>query len=292
MSLRYMEISIALPNTVPAVSGAAIVDWAIRAERRGFSSLAVTERLVFSGYEPLISLAAAAAVTTRIKLVTDVLIAPLRSAAFLAKEAASVAQLSGGRLTLGVAPGVREDDFVAAEQSFRRRGARFDEMLEEIHRAWAGGSVNGIEGKVAELPAGIRVPLLFGGLSDATAERVARWEAGWAAPGIAPEETLTAADRVCQVWSAAGRPGRPRLVMILRFALGADVWEESRAYVSKYFSVLGAEEAEFFANSTPHDENAIMKAVRLFEEYGVDELILIRRQEPVRIAVYRGGMGS
>jgi alkanesulfonate monooxygenase SsuD/methylene tetrahydromethanopterin reductase-like flavin-dependent oxidoreductase (luciferase family) len=269
-----MEMSIALPNTVPGLSGSAIAEWAIRAERRGFSSLAVTERLVYSGYEPLTCLAAAASVTTHIKLVTDVLIAPLRSAAFLAKESASVAQLSGGRLTLGLAPGVREDDFIVAGQSYRGRGHRFDQMLETIHSAWAGGPVNGIEAKVAELPAGIRVPLLFGGLSNATFERVARWQAGWAAPGIEPEEALAAADRVCQVWSAAGHPGRPRLVMILRFALGDDVWEASAAYVRDYFSVLGAEEAEFFAQSTPRDEKTITEAARLFEDYGVDELIL------------------
>jgi alkanesulfonate monooxygenase SsuD/methylene tetrahydromethanopterin reductase-like flavin-dependent oxidoreductase (luciferase family) len=268
-----MQISIALPNTVPGASGAKITDWAIRSEQRGFSSLVATERLVYGGYEPLTALAAAADVTTRIKLVTDILIAPLRSPALLAKEAASVAQLSGGRLQLGLAPGVREDDFVAAGQSFRGRGARFDQMLESMTDAWAGKPFPGVDGQVAALPAGIEIPLLFGGLSQATFDRVARWNAGWLAPGLTPGEEIAAAKDVCRTWSAAGRPGRPRLVMLLRFALGADAWEASQDYVRDYFAVLGPRDAEAFAQGTPHDSATITDAIRQFTEFGADELI-------------------
>jgi len=268
-----MQISIALPNTVPGASGPKIADWATRSEQRGFSSLVVTERLVYGGYEPLTALAAAAAVTTRIKLVTDILIAPLRSPALLAKEAASVAQLSGGRLHLGLAPGVREDDFVAAGQSFRGRGRRFDQMLELMTDAWAGKPLPGVDGQVAELPAGIEIPLLFGGLSQATFDRVARWNAGWLAPGLTPGEEIAAAKEACRTWSAAGRPGRPRLVMLLRFALGEDAWQASQDYVRDYFAVLGPRDAEAFAKGTPHDNAEITDAIRQFEEFGADELI-------------------
>jgi alkanesulfonate monooxygenase SsuD/methylene tetrahydromethanopterin reductase-like flavin-dependent oxidoreductase (luciferase family) len=268
-----MDISIALPNTVPGASGTKIADWAVRAEQRGFSSLVVTERLVYAGYEPLTALAAAAAVTERMRLMTDILIAPLRSPAMLAKEAASVAQLSGGRLSLGLAPGVREDDFIAVGQSFRGRGRRFDRMLELMHAAWAGEALPGIAGQVAALPEGIRIPLLFGGLSAATAERVARWGAGWAAPGLTPDEAIAAAEPICRAWSAAGRHGRPRLVMLLRFALGDDARSASKAYVRDYFAVLGPAEAESFAESTPHDEKAIKEAISQFEDFGADELV-------------------
>jgi alkanesulfonate monooxygenase SsuD/methylene tetrahydromethanopterin reductase-like flavin-dependent oxidoreductase (luciferase family) len=268
-----MEISIALPNTVPGASGAKIADWAKRAEQRGFSSLVVTERLVYTGYEPLTALAAAAAVTQRMRLMTDVLIAPLRSAAMLAKQAASVAQLSGGRLHLGLAPGVREDDFVAAEQAFRGRGDRFDRMLELMHAAWAGEALPGVAGQVAALPTGMKIPLLFGGLSDATAQRVARWGAAWAAPGLTPQDAIAGAGPVCRAWTSAGRPGRPRLVMLLRFALGDDAQLASKAYVRDYFAVLGQAEAEVFAQGTPHDEKAIKEAIVAFEDFGVDELV-------------------
>lgn len=269
-----MQIGIALPNTVPGLTGAQIVEWAARAERRGFSSLAVTERLVYPGYEPLIALAAAAAVTTRIGLLTDVLIAPLRSSALLAKQAANVALLAGGRFTLGLAPGVRDDDFDAVAESFRGRGARFDRMLTEMHDAWTGTPVNGVDGDIAQLPDALRPRLMFGGLSAATALRVARWGAGWAAPGLNPTDAVAAIEPVCRAWSDAGRPGRPRIVTLLRFVLGEENFDASSTYVRDYFSVMGPEAADEFARDTPRDEKAIKEAVRVFADAGVDEFIL------------------
>lgn len=125
-----MKISIALPNTVPGADGRLITDWARRAEERGFASLAATERLVYPGHDPLLALAAAAGATSRIGLLTNVLIGPLRTAPVLAKAVASLDSLSGGRFTLGVGPGVREDDFEAAGRAFDDRRAAFEEQLE------------------------------------------------------------------------------------------------------------------------------------------------------------------
>ena len=85
------------------------------------------DRLAYPSYESLIALAAAAAVTERIPLVTDILIAPLRTnTALLAKQAATIDHLSGGRLTLGLAVGGREDDFTIAGTDFAGAGA-FDD---------------------------------------------------------------------------------------------------------------------------------------------------------------------
>src|SRR6187200_3115420 len=128
-----MDIGIGLPNAVPRVDRAGIVEWARRAEQAGFSSLGTLDRIVYPNYESLIALAAAAAVTERIRLLTDILIAPLRSnTALLAKQAATIDHLSGGRLVLGLAPGGREDDYAISGVDFHRRGRIFDAQLEEL----------------------------------------------------------------------------------------------------------------------------------------------------------------
>jgi len=117
-----MNVGIGLPATIAGVQPEQLLEWARRAERRGFSTLGTIDRLVYGNYEPLIALAAAAAVTERIRLVTSILIAPYRrNGAQLAKEALSVDRLSGGRLVFGVAVGGREDDYEASGADFHRR---------------------------------------------------------------------------------------------------------------------------------------------------------------------------
>src|SRR5215472_11826593 len=158
-----MEVGIGLPNAVRGVDRAGIVEWSRRAEQAGFSSLGTIDRIAYSNYESLIALAAAAAVTERIGLVTDILIAPLRAnTALFAKQAATIDALSGGRLTLGLAVGGRLDDFEVSGVDFKRRGQSFERQLEQMTAIWKG------DGGVGPAPArGARPGLLIGGQSDA-----------------------------------------------------------------------------------------------------------------------------
>lgn len=117
-----MDIGIGIPNVIPGTEGRTIVEWARRAEARGFAGLATIDRIAYPSYDSIATLAAAAAVTERIRLVTNVLLGPTRNAVLLAKEAASLDQISGGRFVLGVGVGSREDDYAASGQSFHDRG--------------------------------------------------------------------------------------------------------------------------------------------------------------------------
>ena len=115
-----MDIAIGLPATIPGTSGSLVLDWARRADAGPFSSLGILDRLVYPNYETMITLAAAAAVTDRIRVMSTILIAPLRRGGVLAKQAATLDALSGGRLTLGIGVGAREDDFRAAPRFLPR----------------------------------------------------------------------------------------------------------------------------------------------------------------------------
>ena len=136
-----MNIGVGLPTSTAGLSAELLFDWAKRADTGPFSSLAVVDRVAYQNYEPFTALAAAAAVTRRVRLATMVVIAPLRNTAILAKQAASLDALSGGRLTLGLAVGARGEDYQASGIESRGRGRRFSEQLEAIRDVWEAGKI-------------------------------------------------------------------------------------------------------------------------------------------------------
>src|SRR4051794_16339640 len=109
-----MRVGVGLPSGLPGVAGREVIEWARRAGSGPFSSLGVIDRLLYDSYEPLLALAAAAAVTERVRLVTMIVAGPLRATTLLAKATASLDAIAGGRLVLGLAVGAREEDYAAA----------------------------------------------------------------------------------------------------------------------------------------------------------------------------------
>jgi alkanesulfonate monooxygenase SsuD/methylene tetrahydromethanopterin reductase-like flavin-dependent oxidoreductase (luciferase family) len=261
-----MDIGIGLPNTVAGVDRAGIVDWARRAEEAGFSSLGVLSRIVYPGYEELISLAAAAAVTERIRLTTDVLLAPLRSTALLAKQTATLDSLSGGRLVLGLAPGRREDDYEVSGVDIHERGRIFDRQLEELPRLWKGDEVG------PPTASGDRPTLLIGGEVKAP-ERTARHADGWTQGGAGPDAFKETAAKVDEAWEAAGREGTAYKMALFYFGLGPRAEEDARKDLGHYYAWLGDEVANMIIESAATDEDAIKSYLSAFEEAGADEVI-------------------
>lgn len=203
-----MRIGIGLPNPVPDTDGDTLVRWAGRAEEAGFSSLATIDRIVYPSYDSLISLAAAAAVTERIGLKTNILIAPLRDEVLLAKEAASVDRLSAGRLTLGLAVGGRRDDYAAVGDSFETRGRRFEQQIEVMRKVWRGEHLSDTGQPSIPLP-GHEVPILIGGSTDKAVERTVKYGIGYTAGGGGPDMMAPIAEKVRKAWSESGREGAP-----------------------------------------------------------------------------------
>src|SRR5260221_5957769 len=109
-----MRVGVGLPSTLPGADGSLVLEWSRRADAGPFSSLGVLERLVYGSFDPLVALAAVAPLTRRVRLATTIVVSPLRSTALLAKRAATLDALSGGRLVLGVAVGARKEDYDAA----------------------------------------------------------------------------------------------------------------------------------------------------------------------------------
>ncbi|MDQ6751154.1 MAG: LLM class flavin-dependent oxidoreductase [Actinomycetota bacterium] len=262
-----MDVGIGLPNSVRGVQRRNIVDWAREAEDAGFSSLGTIDRMVYPSYESLISHAAAAAVTERIGLVTDILIGPLRNTAMLAKQSATIDHLSNGRLTLGLAVGGRPDDYEAAGADFGSRGRRFDAQLEELERIWRG------EGGVGPSPAdGRRPAVLIGGSADLAFQRAARHADGWTMGGGTPDMFREAVGKLREAWSAEGRDGEPRTMALFYFALGNGAEQAARENLGDYYAFLG-DFAEQIVQSAATDEDTVKAYIAAFEDAGADEVI-------------------
>jgi alkanesulfonate monooxygenase SsuD/methylene tetrahydromethanopterin reductase-like flavin-dependent oxidoreductase (luciferase family) len=262
-----MDVAIGLPNAVPGTTGGQLVEWARRADARGFSSLGTIDRIVYGNYEPLTALAAAAAVTERIGLCTSVLLGPLRvNAVELAKQALSLQALSGGRFTFGIGLGGRDDDYEVSGVGLDGRGRRLDAMLEQIKKVWA-------EHKIGPTIEGVP-RLVLGGHAYASFARAARFAEGWIADGTGPEQFAEGAGKARDAWSAAGRDKEPRTMALAYFSLGDRADEEASAYLADYYAWLGKEIAEFIVAGAAKDAEAVKQFVTIYEGAGCDELIL------------------
>ena len=270
-----MKVGLGLPISDPPV----LLDWARKAEAGPFSTLALLDRLVYDNPEPLVTLAVIAGAAGRIRVQTEVLLAPLRQPALMAKQAATLDRLSGGRLTLGIGLGARRDDYKAAGIDPHGRGARLDQIMTDMRRIWSGEPYAHDVGPIGPAPARHGGPeILFGGFKAAAIARIARFGDGLlCASPIADMDGLFRATE--QAWRSAGRTGHPKLVAQLNAALGPDsTLEEARAHIRRYYS--GPEYTELPANytdlvvermlTTPHQ---VRDTINRLTDIGADEII-------------------
>ena len=270
-----MRIALGLPSRVASASGELMLEWATRADRGPFSSLVVTDRVVSQALEPLSVLAMAAGATQRIRLMTSVVIGPTRETTLLARQAATIDVLSGGRLTLGIGIGVRENDYLATGFDFHRRGRRAEEQLPILRRLWAGQAMSNDVGPIgpqSRRPGGPE--LLIGGYVPAIVQRIAKWGDGYMAPGGGePESMLKMWQQIEQAWQDAGRQGKPRWVGASYFALGPNASEHAKRYIDANYG-YNPDLAARRLHTLPASQEAVADAIKRQSDMGVDEFIL------------------
>ncbi|HET7095038.1 MAG TPA: LLM class flavin-dependent oxidoreductase, partial [Thermomicrobiales bacterium] len=151
----------------------------------------------------------------------------------LAKQLASVEQISGGRLTVGLGLGGWPEDYVASQAPQTGRAALWETTLATMRQAWT-GTLRGQSGPMSALPEG-RPALLFGGTVPPAHKRASTEGEGWVAPSLGLSLLQDGAAAVRRAWSDAGRPGQPRIVVERYFCLGAGADAIADAYIRHYY---------------------------------------------------------
>lgn len=271
-----MKVGVGLPFKTPTESWGYISELARRADAGPYSSFAALDRLAYDNYEAMAELAAVAAITERLRLITTILLAPLRNAGAFAKQAATIDAISNGRLSLGLAVGGREDDAVVAPANFRDRGKRFEEQLTMMRRIWAGEILEGAERPVGPAPAQPGGPeILIGGSHPKAIDRVGKFANGYVMGGRALEAEWAkgVTTQVEESWAAHSREGRPRIVVTLPCALGPGADDAVAGALADYYGGAGTPGASRQGRAQATSPEVIRNALRMHEDLGSDEII-------------------
>ena len=274
-----MKIGMTLPSMVAGVDRDAILAWCRGIDAGPFSSLACGERITFHNQEMRVLLAAAAALTSRVRIVPTLYVLPLHATALVAKEVATLDVLSGGRVTVCVGVGGREQDYRALGAPFEKRFARLDAQVAELRRLWSGEPA--FAGAPAIGPAPLQKggpPLWSGALGPKGMARAARWaEAvmGFAMTGD-PAEAAKSFAAVDAAWQQAQRRDRAPRISGFWYGLGPGAEPRLRSYVFDYLRIIGEPGARAVAAAQRvHTVDAFHASLDAIEAQGCDELFLV-----------------
>ena len=273
-----MRIGWSLPTMIAGIDGPTVIEWCRRIEADGYSSIGFGERIAYQNLEIFSVLSAAAAVTERVRLMSTIVVLPMHSETWVAKQSATLDVLSGGRYTLGVGVGGRNEDYRALGSPFDHRFDRLDAQVARIRSLWSQEPPAPDLDPVGPRPVQADLPILSGAMGPKSIQRSARW-----ADGIAGFEMDPSADALgrsaaamTEAWDAAGRDRAPYRMTSFWCALGDDAESQLRTYAARYLSVFGPEFAEALAAScTAAGPDAIRRAVDDARAAGFDEIQLV-----------------
>jgi alkanesulfonate monooxygenase SsuD/methylene tetrahydromethanopterin reductase-like flavin-dependent oxidoreductase (luciferase family) len=254
-----------LPTGVPGVSAARLADWVRGIEAGPFSSVGVADRIRYANPDPMLTMAVAAALTERVRIMSLVTLPALRPGPLFAKEVATLTQLAPGRLTLGVGPGARRTDYDLLELPWSRRGATLDAHLDRLM---------GLRDPASEQELGPRLgefELLVGGASAPALRRMTTHGHGYVGGGLKPAVFAFEAAAAVQAWRAAGRDGEPRLVASTWFSMHPDPDDASAAHLRAYLHQGGPPPP--VNSGISRGAGGIAEAVRAFRAQGAHEVV-------------------
>ena len=274
-----MNLSMTLPTMLPHGRDD-VLAWCRAVDEGPWAGLAVPERITFTAHEWTVQLAAAAALTERVRLWSTIVILPAHDAVEVAKRLASVDVLSNDRLTAGVGVGGREHDYRAIGGRFDHRWARMDEQVAVMRRIWAGDPP--FDGADPVGPPPVQAggpPLIAGVMGPKATARAARWADGvdgaWTLDGDIAAFT-TAFDMIRAAWRDAGREDAPHLSSSVWYALGPGAEDRLRAYAYEYMKIFGEEVGRWAAQQAAcFTPNALRRAVDNVRDAGADEFFLV-----------------
>jgi alkanesulfonate monooxygenase SsuD/methylene tetrahydromethanopterin reductase-like flavin-dependent oxidoreductase (luciferase family) len=256
-----------------------MLEWMRRLDAGPVSLLACGERVTYPNLEMMSTLAVAAGATERVLLEATVSRLPMHRAVHVAKQAATIDVLSGGRFVLGVGVGGRDEDYRAYEAPTERKHARLDEQVASIRRTWRG--LPPFDGADAVGPAPVRPggpPVLAGVMGPKAMARAAKWSDGLAGWDMAGDATsIDASFRAFErAWKDAGRDGRPFLQTSFWFGLGDGADDRVRDYAFRYLRIFGDDAATSMAALvTATSAASVAERLRAIAGTGCDEVILV-----------------
>jgi alkanesulfonate monooxygenase SsuD/methylene tetrahydromethanopterin reductase-like flavin-dependent oxidoreductase (luciferase family) len=275
-----MDIAMTLPTMLPH-GRSELLAWCRGVDEGPWTSLAVPERVTYTSHSLTVQLAAAAALTERVRLWTTLIVLPAHDEVQVAKDVASVDQLAAGRLTVGVGVGGREHDYKAIGGDFTRRWARMDEQVARMRSIWA--QEPPFEGADPVGPPPVQAggpPFVAGVVGPKAIARAARWAVGVDDPSqiMEVDGAALAAQRskVVDAWKEAGRTEAPHFSSSLWYALGPNAKEQLGQYVYDYLKIFDEGYARHMAEKAPvHTPEALREAMDAAREAGCDEFFLV-----------------
>ncbi len=272
-----MRIGLALPAMLDGLDRRGVLEWARRIEADGYSTIGFGERISYRNLEMFSVLSAAAAVTERVAIAASVVVLPMHSEVWVAKQMATIDVLSGGRAVLGVGVGGRSEDYEALDMPVAQRWDRLDTQVARLRRLWDGEPA--VPGHAPLGPPPLhRIPIISAGVGPRSLARSARWADGINGFELDPSPAALGggADRIRSAWTGAGRTEPPFLMTSWWFALGAQPLPQLQAYARHYLGVFGPALADALAEScTAAGPAAVRSAVDAAAAAGYDEIQLV-----------------